>query len=110
MTAHAQKSQSALPEHHFQISDSQYAHYTEGDGLTMLGPDREVLCFLHEEGAQVGHHPAYLQIMDSIDEAIHQLDFLSLALTPGSHLELSPEAQLGLSSILRKLRNLLENH
>ncbi|MFA0813052.1 hypothetical protein [Microbulbifer epialgicus] len=103
-------SQPVLPEHHLQISDIQYAHYTQGDGLTVLGPDFEVLCFLHEEGAQLGHHPAYLQVMESLDEAIHQLDFLSLALNPGSHLELSPDVQLGLCSILRKLRSLLANH
>ncbi|MFS1524411.1 hypothetical protein ACL7TT_09890 [Microbulbifer sp. 2304DJ12-6] len=99
-------------DHILWVTQQQLLHYYDnGEGLFMKNADTgETIRFLHEDEHRLGHDPQHLSLMESLDEAVHQLDFLSVLLTPGEHMELSPEMQLGLFSILRALRDRLSSH
>ncbi|MEW5251191.1 hypothetical protein [Microbulbifer discodermiae] len=106
------KSQPVFSEHDDRVlwaTQQQLLHYYDsGDGLFLKNSDTgKTVCFLHEDGHRLGPRPEQMAVTESLDEAIHQLDFLSLVLSPGNYLELNPDAQLGLSSILSGLRERL---
>ncbi|MCX2784609.1 hypothetical protein OQJ46_16585 [Microbulbifer thermotolerans] len=88
------------------LSPEQYAHFTEGDGLFIKGPNGNTIGFIHEDN--FGSSLETLHLRDRIDNVCAQLDFLVTAVSPGGQpLELNPEAPLGLYEITRNIRALL---
>ncbi|MEW5250721.1 hypothetical protein [Microbulbifer discodermiae] len=101
-----QRSQSTPEGHDIQLSPTQYAHFTDGDGLFVKGSEGDTVGFIHE--TNFDNSLETLRLHDRIGNACEQLYFLAAALSPGNEvLELNPQAQLGLNQIICQIREQL---
>ncbi|MFS1525796.1 hypothetical protein ACL7TT_17070 [Microbulbifer sp. 2304DJ12-6] len=98
--------QSAQADHELRLSPTQYAHFTEGDGLFIQGPKGNTVGFVHE--TNFDNSLETLALRDRMEDACARLYFLAAAVSPGNGtLELNPKAQLGLNQIICQIRELL---